>query len=51
MLQFSEANAKTKGLKSVPELAGYLANRRKVYSLDLLSGWSCLGARDCLAKV
>lgn len=51
MLKFSEANAKTKGLKSVPELAKYLTDRRKVYSLDLLSGWSCPGARDCLAKV
>lgn len=51
MLKFSEANAKTKGLKSVPELAEYLTNGRKVYSLDLLSGWSCPGARDCLAKV
>lgn len=51
MLKFSEANAKTKGLKSVPELAEYLTNRRKVYSLDLLSGWSCPGAKDCLAKV
>lgn len=48
---FSQANNKTKGLKSVPELADYLTNGRKVYSLDLLSGWSCPGARDCLAKV
>ena len=51
MLKFSEANAKTKGLREVPELAKFLANRRKVYSLDLLSGWSCPGAKDCLAKV
>ena len=51
MLKFSEANAKTKLLKSIPALGKYLANRRKVYSLDLLSGWSCPGARDCKAKV
>lgn len=51
MLKFSEANAKTKGLRDIPELAKFLANRRKVYSFDLLSGWSCPGACDCLAKV
>ena len=51
MLKFSEANAKTKGLRQIPELAKFLAGRRKVYSLDLLSGWSCPGASDCLARV
>lgn len=51
MLKFSEANAKTKNLRELPELQKYLANRRKVYSLDLLSGWSCPGACDCLARV
>jgi len=51
MLKFSEANAKTKRLKSIPMLQRYLANRRKVYSFDLLSGWSCPGASDCFAKV
>jgi hypothetical protein len=51
MLKFSEANAKTEKLRELPELQPYLANKRKVYSLDLLSGWSCPGACDCLARV
>ena len=51
MLKFSEANAKTKSLRDISKLQPYLANRRKVYSLDLLSGWSCPGACDCLARV
>lgn len=51
MLKFSPANAKTRKLLEVPSLGKYLAGKRKVYSLDLLSGWSCPGAKDCLAKV
>lgn len=51
MLKFSEANAKTKRLMQLPELQKYLCSGRKVYSLDLLSGWSCPAARDCMAKV
>jgi hypothetical protein len=51
MLKFSEANAKTERLLEVPELQQYLQGKRKVYSLDLLSGWSCPAAQDCLAKV
>jgi hypothetical protein len=51
MLKISAANAKTKSLRDIPELQDYLKNRRKVYSCDLLSGWSCPGACDCLAKV
>jgi len=51
MLKFSPANAKTKRLKTLPELQCFLDNKRKVYSLDLLSGWSCPGAKDCLARV
>ena len=51
MLKFSPQNAKTKNLQTVAELQPYLANKRKIYSLDLLSGWSCPGACDCLAKV
>jgi len=50
MLRFSEANAKTKKLNKVRSLARYLKGR-KVYSLDLSSGWSCPGACDCMAKV
>jgi hypothetical protein len=52
MLRFSIANAKTKRLKDIPELKEkYLSRKRNVYSLDLLSGWSCPGAKDCFAKV
>ena len=51
MLRFSKANAKTENLRGVADLQKYLYDRAKVYSLDLLSGWSCPGAKDCLAKV
>jgi len=52
MLKFSPANAKLKALQLVPELQPYLQNKRKVYSYDSgLSGWTCPGAKDCLAKV
>lgn len=52
MLRFSEANAKTEKLTTLPELQKYLlGGKRKVYSLDLLSGWSCPAAQDCFAKV
>jgi hypothetical protein len=50
-LTFSEANAKIRTLQTVPSLQPYLENRRKVYSFDLLSGWSCPAAKNCLAKV
>ena len=50
-LKFSKANAKLKKLTKVKGLAKYLKNGRKVYSLDLLSGWSCPFAQDCLSKV
>lgn len=49
-MKFSPANAKTKMLYKVPELAQYL-NKRKVYSFDLLSGHSCPFAHNCLSKV
>lgn len=51
MLKFSPANSKTKNLMQVPAIQKYLQGKRKVYSLDLLSGWSCPAAQDCLAKV
>ena len=41
MIKFSPANAKIEALKEVPELSKYLENKRKVYSFDLLSGYSC----------
>ena len=50
-LKFSPANAKTKALSSVPSLAMFLEGKRKIYSFDLLSGWSCPAAKDCLSKV
>ena len=51
MLKFSPANAKLKALANDPELAEYLKGKRKVYSLDLLSGFSCPFAEKCLSKV
>ena len=51
MLKWSPANAKLRALNNVPNLASYLANKRRVYSLDLLSGWSCPFADKCMAKV
>lgn len=51
MLKISPQNSKTKGLREVEELASYLANRRKIFSLDLLSGKTCPGAKDCRSCV
>jgi len=50
MLKWSAANAKTASLSLVPSLQSYLANKRKIYSLDLLSGYSCPYAVECLSK-
>ena len=55
-MKFSIANAKIVELKKVPELAKFLAGKvgrktKKVYSFDLLSGYSCPFAKDCLSKV
>ena len=49
MLKFSNANAKTEALKEVDELKPFLLDR-KIYSLDLLSGYSCPFASECLSK-
>ncbi len=51
MLSFSKANAKLNQLHDVAELQPWLQDKRKVYSFDLLSGWSCPQAKDCLSKV
>jgi hypothetical protein len=51
MLKFSKANAKIEALMKVPALQKFLRDKRKVYSLDLLSGWSCPFAKECLSKV
>lgn len=50
MLKFSNANAKTQALKNDSELAEFLTGKRKIYSLDLLSGYSCPFAEKCLSK-
>ena len=50
MLKYSPANAKTDALKQVEELKPFLADKRKIYSLDLLSGYSCPFAKACLSK-
>jgi hypothetical protein len=51
MLKFSAANAKIESLANVDSIKPYLTGKRKVYSFDLLSGWSCPYANDCLSKV
>lgn len=51
MLKFSKANSKLEGLYEVDELQEYLQDGDKVYSFDLLSGWSCPCASECLSKV
>jgi hypothetical protein len=48
---FSKANAKLIELQKNPKMQGWLQNRRKVYSFDLISGHSCPFAEECLAKV
>ena len=50
-LRYSIANAKIQGLSKVRSLRTYLAEGRKVFSLDLLSGHSCPFALQCLSKV
>ena len=50
-VSFSKANTKLDELYHVPELERWLTDRRKVYSFDLISGWSCPQAKDCLSKV
>lgn len=50
-LKYSKANTKLKRLYDVPELEDCFLEKRKVYSLDLLSGHSCPFAKDCLSKV
>ena len=49
MVKWSEANAKIEALQTVESLKQYLEGK-KVYSFDLLSGFSCPFAHDCLSK-
>lgn len=50
MVKFSSANAKIEALSQVAELLQYLSDDREVYSFDLLSGWSCPFAEQCLSR-
>lgn len=50
-LIFSSANRKLVKLKKDPLLAKYLSNKKKIYSLDLLSGWTCPNALLCKSRV
>jgi len=50
-LTYSPANAKLRKLSKAHSVKPWLSDGRKVYSLDLLSGWSCPFAKDCLSKV
>lgn len=50
MLKFSPANAKIESLGKVKSLQKYLANGRKVFSFDLLSGVNCPYAKDCKSQ-
>lgn len=50
MLKFSPANAKTRALALVDGILPFLQRKRKIYSLDLLSGHYCPFAKDCLSK-
>jgi hypothetical protein len=49
-ITFSSANSKLVRLQKVAELVPYLAAKRRIYSLDLLSGSSCPGARMCKSQ-
>lgn len=49
-MKFSEANTKLAKLYQVAALAAWLVSGRKVYSFDLLSGFTCPGAHDCKSK-
>lgn len=48
-LIYSSANTKLQKLAKRPEVAKWL-DKRKVYSLDLLSGWTCPAAKLCMSK-
>lgn len=51
MIKFSPANVKIKALAAVAAVAAFLVGKRRVYSFDLLSGWSCPFAKLCRSKV
>ena len=49
LLKFSVANSKLANL--VGAIDGYDFKKSEIYSLDLISGWTCPFANDCLSKV
>lgn len=49
-LKFSPANAKLQALRNVESVSGFLKNKRKVYSFDILSGINCPYAKDCESR-
>lgn len=50
VVKFSAANTKLKKLYQVESLKPYLEGKKKIYSFDLLSGWSCPAAKDCFSR-
>lgn len=50
MLKFSPANSKIHKLSKIRSLKPYLTNGNKIYSFDLISGYSCGFAHKCLSK-
>jgi hypothetical protein len=49
-VKFSAANTKIKKLAKLSQFQRWLSNKRKIYSFDLLSGFSCPAAKDCLSR-
>ena len=49
-VRFSDANAKIERLENVESLRPYLGNGKEIYSFDLISGYSCPFANECLSK-
>ena len=51
VLKYSDANVKLKKLYRHVRVSEWTTDGRRVYSLDLLSGWSCPFSKACLSKV
>lgn len=51
ILKVSNENRKTKKLREIPELQLYLANGRKIRSIDILAGKACPAANSCRSEV
>jgi hypothetical protein len=49
-VRFSQANAKIERLSQVDNLQPYLDGDKSIYSFDLISGYSCPFANECLSK-